>query len=267
MKLIFLDIDGTIVSFGHRFPSSSTVNAIKEAQKNGHKVFLNTGRCRCEVNKELEAIGFDGIICSNSLYIEENKVCLLKKDMPSQTVKEVSDWLSSQNVGFFFEGHYSVMATKLYFEQMESRFGAESILRMKEGFPVIKESCLSYDDVGKINFLSQPSFYKKLKKEFGSVFQINEWSFLGDDKGMGEITLLEASKAEGVKFMLERHCAKKEDTISFGDTKGDLSMIKFCETGVAMGNAEKELKEAANYITNDVDDNGIEKAFSHFGLI
>ena len=46
----------------------------------------------------------------------------------------------------------------------------------------------------------------------------------------------------------------KEDTISFGDAKVDLSMFECCGFNVAMGNGGPEIKEAADYITNDVND-------------
>ena len=43
-KLIFLDIDGTLTSPGSNIPPESAMTAVREAQKNGHKVFLCTGR-------------------------------------------------------------------------------------------------------------------------------------------------------------------------------------------------------------------------------
>lgn len=267
MKLIFLDVDGTIIPFGEHEVPQSSARAIRLAREKGNKVFLNTGRCRLEVQKELEDVGFDGIICSNSLYIEENKKVLFQKDILPSDVKRLSDWLLAENVGFFFEGQKSVKATKLYFDQMTKKFGEESIMWLKKGFPVIKEGQLLYDDVGKINFITHPGLYEKIKGVFGEEFQINEWSFLGDDKGMGEITLKEASKAAGIRFMIEKLGLKVEDTFAFGDTRGDLSMIKYSGTGVAMGNAEEVLKEAADYITDDVDKDGILKAFRHFSLI
>ncbi|MBR3129449.1 MAG: HAD hydrolase family protein, partial [Clostridia bacterium] len=39
-KLIFLDIDGTLTPAGSNTPPESAMQAIKAAQKNGHKVFL-----------------------------------------------------------------------------------------------------------------------------------------------------------------------------------------------------------------------------------
>ena len=43
-KLIFLDIDGTLTPAGSNTPPKSAMDAIRAAQKNGHKVFLCTGR-------------------------------------------------------------------------------------------------------------------------------------------------------------------------------------------------------------------------------
>ena len=267
MKLIFLDVDGTLIPFGQKFPPASAVEAINLARKKGNKVYLNTGRCRKEVHKELEAIGFDGIICSNSLYIEENNQPLLQKNIAAEDVKKISDWFLKNQVGFFFEGHKKVTAVSLYFEQMGKKFGEKVLSDLKKAFPCLKESELDYEGIAKINYVMQPGLIEKIKTEFGDKFQVNQWSLLGSDKGMGDITLKEASKAEGVRFMIELHKAKREDTFAFGDTAGDLPMIKYCGTGVAMGNSEQGLKDGADYITGDVSESGIYDAFKHFDLI
>lgn len=267
MKLIFLDVDGTLIPFGGLTPPFSAVKAVKLARKTGHKVFLNTGRCRCEVQEDLEQIGFDSIICSNSLYIEENGKKLFQKDIPPKDVKTLSDWLLNEEVGFFFEGQKSVKAVNLYFKQMLEKWGEKALADLKRGFPAIKESDLTYDDVAKINFITKPGIYERLKSQFGREFQINEWSFLGDDKGMGEITLKEASKATGVRFMQEKFGVKTEETYAFGDTAGDLPMVKYAGTGVAMGNGEQVLKDAADFVTDDIKNDGLYKAFEKFGLL
>ncbi len=267
MKLIFLDVDGTLIPFGQKFPPASAVEAVNLARKKGHKVYLNTGRCRKEVGQELEDIGFDGIICSNSLYIEENKKVLVQKSLAPSDVKRISDWLLENNAGFFFEGHKNVTAVRLYFEQMGKKFGDKVLRDLEKSFPCIKESELDYNEIAKINYVVQPGLIEKIRKQFGHEFQINQWSLLGADKGMGDITLKEACKAEGLRYMMEVHKVKKEDTFAFGDTVGDLSMIKYCGTGVAMGNSEQGLKDGADYITENVDESGIYDAFCHFGLI
>ena len=59
----------------------------------------------------------------------------------------------------------------------------------------------------------------------------------------------------------------KEDTISCGDAKVDLSMFECCGFNVAMGNGGPEIKEAADYIINDVNEDGLYNAFKYLKLI
>ena len=61
-KLLFFDIDGTLVDDDGSIPAS-TIQAIASAQKAGHLTFINTGRTWGNVDPELRAIGFDGFIC------------------------------------------------------------------------------------------------------------------------------------------------------------------------------------------------------------
>ena len=61
MKYIFIDIDGTLTDRHGRVPLSA-IKAIKYARKMGHKVFLATGRSKCEIFDNVLDIGFDGIV-------------------------------------------------------------------------------------------------------------------------------------------------------------------------------------------------------------
>ena len=55
--------------------------------------------------------------------------------------------------------------------------------------------------------------------------------------------------------------------MAFGDGENDMAMLRFAGIGVAMGNGSDLLKRKADYVTASVDDDGIEKALLHFGLI
>lgn len=62
-KLIFLDIDGTLLPPGEMIVPESAVDAIHRARANGHKVFLCTGR-NLRMTQPLFHYGFDGFVCS-----------------------------------------------------------------------------------------------------------------------------------------------------------------------------------------------------------
>lgn len=59
----------------------------------------------------------------------------------------------------------------------------------------------------------------------------------------------------------------RKKTMAFGDGGNDISMLRHAAIGVAMGNANDDVKETADYITTSVDEDGIQKALKHFGII
>ena len=62
-QLLFFDIDGTLLSNAtHQIPESA-LSAIAAAQKNGHLVFINTGRTIRTMPSFLKTLGFDGYLC------------------------------------------------------------------------------------------------------------------------------------------------------------------------------------------------------------
>ena len=91
--ILFFDVDGTLWDYKNYIPES-TKKAIKLAQENGHKCFINTGRARAFVyNKELLGIGFDGIVSACGCMIEyEDKILfnkLMTRDEGIRTMESV----------------------------------------------------------------------------------------------------------------------------------------------------------------------------------
>ena len=67
--------------------------------------------------------------------------------------------------------------------------------------------------------------------------------------------------------MIEPFGFQLSETMAFGDGGNDISMLRHAAIGVAMGNAKEDVKEAADYVTTSVDEDGIKKALQHFGVI
>ena len=85
-KIIFLDLDGTLWTF-EKIPSSA-LEAIELARKNGHKIYINTGRTRCEVPQFLLDMNLDGYCfgAGSEIIIDNIQVLFkpLKKRNPVQ---------------------------------------------------------------------------------------------------------------------------------------------------------------------------------------
>ena len=89
-KLIFLDIDGTLLLPG-RPMSQRVAQALRRAKQNGHKLFLCTGRSRVMLPAELTAFGFDGIVCSAGGYVTLGDRVILDQPIPAPIVRTALD--------------------------------------------------------------------------------------------------------------------------------------------------------------------------------
>jgi hydroxymethylpyrimidine pyrophosphatase-like HAD family hydrolase len=78
---------------------------------------------------------------------------------------------------------------------------------------------------------------------------------------------IDGGKAKGIGQVLAHYGLTPEEAIAFGDSDNDLDMLQAVQIAVAMGNACDEAKQCADYITTDVDDDGIWNALKHFELI
>ena len=70
MKLVFLDADGTLFHHEGYIPNSA-IKACIQAQKNGHKIILCTGRQRIEIFGPMLEIDYDAIIAGSGATIEQ----------------------------------------------------------------------------------------------------------------------------------------------------------------------------------------------------
>ena len=70
-RIIFLDVDGTLVNGDGIIPNSAKY-AIKTAKDNGHRFVICTGRSRYQLSEELMDMGFDGVISSDGADVEVN---------------------------------------------------------------------------------------------------------------------------------------------------------------------------------------------------
>ena len=79
-----------------------------------------------------------------------------------------------------------------------------------------------------------------------------------------EINEKHANKGEALAFLCRLLGVDQKDTMAFGDGSNDKSMILAAGVGVAMANADEELKAAADYVTDTNDADGVAKAMDKF---
>ena len=275
-KIIFLDVDGTLVNYENHIPESA-VKAIRKARKNGHKVYICTGRSKAEVYPELWEIGLDGMIGGNGSYVEHAGEIVFHKTFSKEQCTEIVDWLMKKGLEFYLESNEGLFASRNFetaagpvmqeYARRKANPDAEQIT-VRKAFPdMIFGGGLYRRDVNKISYiLNSYQDYEEACKVFVNL-QNGTWGGRGETALFGDIGLKNINKSSAILALLEYLGASMEDTIAFGDAKVDIPMLSCCATGVAMGNGGEEIKEMADLITDVVDEDGLWNAFCKLGLI
>ncbi|MDE7262098.1 MAG: HAD family hydrolase [Oscillospiraceae bacterium] len=273
-KLIFLDIDGTLVSFGSKL-SPLAAAAVRGAQAMGHGVFLCTGRNMPIIQKELLALGFDGIVASAGSYIEVGGEILLDDPMPEVLVQECLDVFHRSGIYCCIETREGTYVDEKMAELLErSSFpAANSELRRLMEARRSKLRMRPYEEYPrqgayKICFTSPdlPST-AEAERVLGDRFDLVVHPF-GDQSVCynGEIIRKDADKGLAVERVCRHLGVDIADSIAFGDSMNDYAMLRRAGTGVAMGNACQELKDACGAVCGDVDHDGVYHELVRRGL-
>lgn len=255
VKALFLDIDGTLLSHKTGQIPQSAVSALKKAQEKGIAVVISTGRDLVELEKlPIKEIDYDGYLTLNgNICLDKEKKMFAGNAIDPGELEILVGIFKAGHIPFVLIGkekrYINYVDDTVIHTQMETHGTIPDIGEYK-GEEIFQ--CIAFAD---------DSVRSKLE-ELLDQCRITSWNETGLD-----IIAKTGGKDAGVRKYLEAHGLKRSQAMAFGDGENDLAMIRYAGVGVAMGNGSQSLKQRADYVTDTVDDDGIEKALLHFGLI
>lgn len=259
-KMIFFDIDGTILTEKTHIISQSTSNAIQKARENGHLTFINTGRTFFNLTEDILNIGFDGYVCGCGTYINYNGKPLLAKSISHKTCVEIVQKLRECKIEGVFEGLNTFFFDKTTPINEEI---AELKANFSKGFGVLN----SWDDPDIVfdkfvMWLNEDSDFETFHSYITKAFD-----YIDRGNNFGEVVPKGYSKATGIKFLQEHFNIPLENCYAIGDSSNDLPMLKYVPNSIAMGNSTPFLFDLVSFVTKDIEEDGIEHALAHYGII
>ncbi|HEL1675836.1 TPA: HAD family hydrolase [Streptococcus suis] len=277
-KIIFLDVDGTLVDYHNRIPESA-IRAIRQARENGHLVYVCTGRSRAEMQPELWEIGLDGMIGGNGSYVEHQDQVIMHQLLSEEDSRAIVDWLHERGLEFYLESNNGLFASENFRERARETLRIYSMNKGKTAEEVatqevedvmhgmIFDGQLYRNDLNKVSFvLDSYQDHLDSKQAFPQLVA-NTWGGRGESALFGDLGVKDIDKAHAISVLLDHLGASQADTIAFGDAKIDISMLDYCAVGVAMGNGGAEILAMADMITDDVEEDGLYNAFEKLGLL
>ncbi len=265
-KLVAIDMDGTLLKEDKTI-SERTKKAIQSAREKGVTVVLATGRPIEGVSRYLEELNMytehDYVLSYNGALIQKTKskeavakVALKGEDL--HYLRKLSDELGV-NIHAFSEKRGLITPKNSKYTEVEAEINNIEIHEMNiDNIP---------DDevMIKIMMIDEPEILgeamEKLPKE---VYE--KYTVVRSAPFFLEFLNKSVNKGVGVELLAKHLGVKQEEVITFGDAGNDLHMIEYAGLGVAMGNAFDEVKEAANYITDTNENDGVAKAIEKFIL-
>lgn len=257
IKAIFTDIDGTLLSHRTKRAPVSAVRALQQLQRQGILVFACTGRPLVDLLKlPLGGMEFDGFVTLNGQLV-------LDKEQRLVYGNPLSDSVSREIVKLFTDCRLPIILMQekqIYVNHVNDlvKWVHEQIcspvpqVQSYSGAPIY-QACVYLKDAGEEQFL-----LSCLPDEV----RVCHWNTGGVD-----VIPTTGGKALGMKALLEHLGIAPQDVMALGDGDNDTDMLAFAGIGVAMGNGAQCAKEAADFVTADIDEDGLEKALIHFGLI
>ena len=143
----------------------------------------------------------------------------------------------------------------------------ETIWHVLSAKLILEEDSRMRKNVEKAAYYGSPINAEVIQNVFGDYFKVEGASYGSNVVNNGEITCKGETKATGIQRFVDYIGADISDTIGIGDGLNDVDMLSKTSIAVAMGNARKVTKAIADYVTDDVDKDGLWKAFEFLGLI
>ena len=255
IKAAFFDIDGTLFSHRTLRVPKSTLSALRALAEKGIYCVIATGRHISElVELDFLKYGFDAYITLNGQICHDKKLDLVF-GVPME-----GEALSGM-LRFFRGGDIpTILISK---DRMYINFVDDSV-RIAHGdihtsIPVIGQYA------GEPIYMGVIYCTKEIEKPIVENLpgcSITRWSRHGLD-----IVPEGGDKVAGIRRFIDLMGISRDEIIAFGDGENDIEMLKYAGIGVALGNAEEAVKAGADYVTADIDDDGVMKALMHFGII
>ena len=272
MKLIFLDIDGTLTPPGSNIPPQSALDAIRAARAAGHKVFLCTGRNLDMLTPVLQ-YGFDGVVASGGGYVTCGDQVLFDCPMTDSQRREalrlfgecgIFRTIEARDASYCDEGlaEFLNQASGGNSELVRWRKALEKDLGIRpmaeyDGRPIYKVvfMCRSEDQLAPVKAVLEEEFY----------FLVQDMA--GADCINGELINKRFDKGSGVRLVAQTLGVGMEDTVGFGDSMNDLEMIQAVGKSVCMANGSPRLQALSDLVCPAVEEDGLAQGFRELGLL
>ena len=255
IKIIFFDIDGTLVDMQTKQISAKTIEALQRLKEKGIKICIATGRSPISLPK-FDGVDFDAYLTFNGSYCYDQLGAILSNPIRTKDVQTIirnaaaigrpvavatKDRLAANGTDDDLAEYYSFAHLELTVEDDFEKAAQQEIYQVMLG-------CREADYPAILNGVQ--------------CAKITAWW----DRAV-DIIPADGGKGMGIQKILDYYHLDRTEAMAFGDGNNDIEMLEAVGTGVAMENASDRLKAVADDICGHVAQDGVYHYCLEHGLI
>jgi Cof subfamily protein (haloacid dehalogenase superfamily) len=254
--LVFFDIDGTLLDFEKKLPTS-TKEAIVKLKELGHIVAIATGRAPFMFEDIREELAIDTYVSFNGQYVVLNGDVIYKNPLNISSIEKLTKVALAHNHPVVYMDHEDMKANVPEHDYIKVSIDTLKIRH----FPTFDPNYY----VGRDLFQTLLFCPEDAEEQYVSKF--TDFDFIRWHPVSVDVLPKGGSKAIGIKIITKKLGIPAERVYAFGDGLNDLEMLSTVENSVAMGNAEDKVKQVAKHVTRSVDEDGILFGLKMVGLL
>ncbi|MBB4824882.1 Cof subfamily protein (haloacid dehalogenase superfamily) [Sporosarcina luteola] len=254
-KIIFFDVDGTLIDYKKGEVSAATKRTIRQLKKHNYLLVAATGR-PLSMCLDLESIGIDAFITANGAFVKFQDEVIYKSVLSKETVTTIHKFAERR-------GHSLTYFTERL--TMNSVQDENTLIALKEtlsleAFPE-RDDDAGNKEIYLMCLYGNRDTIEIYEEEFPNL-QFQQWH-----PHIANVLQTEVSKSIAAQHVLDYFGLHPSEAIAFGDGENDIDLFQLVGFSIAMGNGSEKLKEIADFVTKDCADDGIAYALKTLELI
>lgn len=245
IKIIFFDIDGTLIDMERKEISEKTLEALRRLHERGTILCLATGRGPLTL-PHFESVEFDAFLTFNGSYCFDRTQTIFSNPLPKEDVQAILQNAASIHRPVSIATKDQMVANGKDEDLIEYYAFAKREVEISERFEAVAE-----EEVYQVMLGCRKADYPLLLQGTRRA-KITAWW----DRAV-DIIPADGGKGEGIRQILSYYHLDRSAALAFGDGDNDTEMLQAVGHGIAMGNASQELKAAADDVCGSAAEDGI----------
>ncbi len=255
IKAVFFDVDGTLLSHRHGSVPISAKTAMYRLREIGIKVFAATGRHMLELEQlSVCDLPFDGYVTLNGqICLDVNKNLLYAAPIKDEDTREMASVFDQRKIPVMFIEQDDMYVNFVNTAVADAQAAISS--------PVPSLGVYTGNKIYQFIVFDREEQVQRLMRKLSGC-EMSQWNPYAFD-----VIPKDGGKVAGIRQILQHVHISREEIMAFGDGENDKDMLRYAGIGVAMGNADASVKQQADHVTADVDQDGVAKALTFYGIL